>query len=187
MIRLFLLFLSYLAYGYIVFYGSITFLLDPSVITLKFKIVTTILLGVSVLVLIIERILDTKEKRIKEKKGSFDRQEIKRGINILLNPQREKLITGEKNNRHKMMQEDDIGNNFVSLYFEQIEKISCCLTQRDWENSEFEIYISIVNRINKYYNLGDKYSENIRDEKLKLLKKAREKLLKDKRRELESI
>ena len=103
MIHSFLIFLSYISYAYIVFYGCTPFLLDQSILTLKFKIVTSILLGISVAILIIKQILDKKkEERIQEEE-IFDREEMKSGINALSNQQisqetekRENLKTGDK-------------------------------------------------------------------------------------------
>jgi len=76
-------FLSYISYAYIVFYGCTPFLLDQSILTLKFKIITSILLGISVLILIVKQVLDKKKEEQKREEEYFDRKEIKSGVNSL--------------------------------------------------------------------------------------------------------
>ncbi len=203
MIRSFLIFLSYISYAYIVFYGCTPFLLDQSILTLKFKIVTSILLGISVAILIIKQILDKKkEERIQEEE-IFDREEMKSGINALSNQQkiqemekRENLKTTKDYLRYGMMQIDDINHNlriiarkssiyhnFILLYFEQVEKIPCFFTQNEWEDSELEIYNSLVNKINDDFESRGLFKSGLREKQLVLLKKERDRLLVAKRRE----
>ncbi|GAF96400.1 unnamed protein product, partial [marine sediment metagenome] len=55
--------------------------------------------------------------------------------------------------------------------------------QNEWENSELEIYNSMVNGLNRYFNLGGAFKSSAREKQLILLKKEREKLLTAKRRE----
>lgn len=191
--------LSYISYAYIIFYGSITFLLDQSTITLKCKIVTSILLGISVLILIAKQVLDKKKEEQKHEEESIDRQEIKSGVNSLSDKQknqemekRENLKTTEDYLRYGSMQIDDINHylrilaqnsssyyNFVLLYFEQVEKIPHFFDQNEWEESELEIYNFLVNMINEYLISAS----GIREKELALLKKEREKLLTAKKRE----
>lgn len=199
MIHSFLIFLSYISYAYIVFYGCTPFLLDQSILTLKFKIVTSILLGISVAILIIKQILDKKKEEQLREEEYFDRQEIKSGVNSLSNQQRieetekrENLKTTEDYLRYATMQIDDINHNlrilaqnsssyhnFVLLYFEQVEKIPGFFNQNEWEESELEIYNFLVNMINEYFISAS----GIRKEQLALLKKERGKLLTAKKRE----
>jgi len=203
MIRI-LNFLSYISYAYIILYGCIYFLLDQSTITLKLKIITSILLGISVLILIVKQVLDKKKEEQKLEEESFDRQEIKSGVNHLTNQQRiqemekrEKLNTNQDRLRYGIMQLDEINHhlriiaqnstiyhNFILLYFEQVEKIPCFFNQNEWENSELEIYDSMVNRINEYFNLAGMFESSTRKKHIALLKKEREKLLIAKKREL---
>ncbi len=204
MIRSFLIFLSYISYAYIVIYGcAFPFYFDQSTLTLNFKIVTSIFVGVSVVITIIKQVLDKKkEERIQEEE-IFDREEMKSGIDALSNRQRnqeikkrENLKTTEDYLRYGMMQIDDINHNlriiarnssiyhnFVLLYFEQVEKIPHFFNQSEWEDSELEIYNSMVNRINEYFNLAGMFESSIRKKQLEVLKKEREKLLTAKRRE----
>jgi len=202
MIRI-LNFLSYISYAYIIFYGCIFFLLDQSTITLKLKIITSILLGISVLILIVKQVLDKKKEEQKQEEEYFDRQEIKSGVNSLSNQQkiqeienRENLKTNQDRLRYGIMQLDEINHhlrtiarnssiyhNFILLYFEQIEKIPRFFNQNEWEDSELEIYDSMVNRINEYFNLAGMFESSIRKKQLDVLKKEREKLLTAKRRE----
>jgi len=203
MIRSFLIFLSYISYAYIVFYGCTPFLLDQSILTLNFKIVTSILLGISVAILIIKQILDKKKKEQLQEEEFLDRQEIKSGINILSSQQRiqeiekrENLGTNQDRLRYGIMQLDEINHhlriiaqnstiyhNFILLYFEQVEKIPHFFNQSEWEDSELEIYDSIVNRINEYFNLAGMFESSVRKKQLEILKKERGKLLTAKRRE----
>jgi len=203
MIRSFLIFFSYISYAYIIAYGCAPFLLDQSKLTLNFKIVTSIFVGVSVAITIVKQVLDKKKEEQKQEEEYFDRQEIKSGVNSLSNQQkiqeienRENLKTNQDRLRYGIMQLDEINHhlrtiarnssiyhNFVLLYFEQVEKIPCFFTQNEWEDSESEIYNSIVNKLNRYFNLGGSFRSSIREKELKLLKKEREKLLTAKRRE----
>ena len=203
MIHSFLIFLSYISYAYIVFYGCTPFLLDQSILTLNFKIVTSILLGISVVILIIKQILDKKKKEKLQEEEYYDRQEIKSGISSISNQQRiqemekrENLETNQDRLRYGIMQLDDINHhlrtiarnstsyhNFILLYFEQVEKIPHFFNQNEWEDSELEIYDSMVNRINEYFNLAGMFKSSTREKLIALLKKEREKLLIAKRRE----
>jgi len=204
MIHSFLIFLSYISYAYIVIYGcAFPFYFDQSKLTLKFKIVTSILLGISVVIIIIKQILDKKKEEHIQEEEFFDRQEIKSGVNSLSNQQRiqeiekrENLKTTKDYLRYGMMQVDDINHNlriiarnssiyhnFILLYFEQIEKIPCFFSQDEWEDSESGIYNSMVNRLNRYFNLGGAFRSSVREKELEALKKEREKLLTAKRRE----
>ena len=203
MIHSFLIFLSYISYAYIVFYGCTPFLLEQSILTLKFKIVTSILLGVSVLILIVKQVLDKKKEEQKQEEEYFDRQEIKSGVNSLNSQQiiqeiekRENLGTNQDRLRYGIMQLDEINHhlriiaqnstiyhNFILLYFEQVEKIPHIFNQSEWEDSELEIYDSMVNRINEYFNLAGMFESSVRKKQLEILKKARGKLLTAKRRE----
>jgi len=199
MIHSFLIFLSYISYAYIVFYGCTPFLLDQSILTLNFKIVTSILLGISVAILIIKQILDKKKKEQLQEEEYFDRQEIKSGVNSLSNQQRieemgkrEKLKTTEDYLKYGTMQMDDINHNlrilaqnsssyhnFVLLYFEQAGKIPIFFNQNEWEESELEIYNFLVNMIKEYFISAS----GLREKQLDLLKKERDRLLIAKRRE----
>jgi len=196
-------FLSYFSYAYIVFYGCTPFLLDQSILTLKFKIVTSILLGISVIILIVKQVLDKKKEEQKQEEEYFDRQEIKSGVNSLSNQQRieetekrEKLKTTEDYLRYGIMQLDEINHhlgtvarnssvylNFVSLYFEQVEKIPQFYDQNEWMESESKIYLSLEKKIKNHYESRGLSASGLPGEQLELLKKEREKLLTAKRRE----
>ena len=202
MIRI-LNFLSYISYAYIILYGCTPFLLDQSILTLKFKIVTSIMLGISVAILIIKQILDKKKEEQKQEEEYFDRQEIKSGVNSLNSKQRiqeiekrEKLKTTEDYLRYGMMQIDDINHNlkiislnssvylnFVSLYFEQVEKIPQFFDQKEWAQSESEIYHSLEKKIKNHYESRGLTESGFPKEQLELLKKERDRLLVAKRRE----
>ncbi|GAG16540.1 unnamed protein product, partial [marine sediment metagenome] len=117
MIRI-LNFLSYISYAYIVFYGCTPFLLDQSILTLEFKIVTSILLGISVIILIVKQVLDKKKERQLQEEEYFDRQEIKSGVNSLSSQQkmqeienRENLKTNQDRLRYGIMQLDEINRH----------------------------------------------------------------------------
>jgi len=203
MIHSFLIFLSYISYAYIILYGCIYFLLDQSTITLKLKIITSILLGISVLILIVKQVLDKKKEEQKQEEEYFDRQEIKSGVNSLSNQQRieetekrENLKTTKDYLRYGMMQIDDINHNlriiarnssiyhnFLLLYFEQVEKIPHFFNQNEWEGSELEIYNSLVNKINDDFESRGLFKSGLREKQLVLLKKERDRLLVAKRRE----
>ena len=203
MIHSFLIFLSYISYAYIVFYGCTPFLLDQSILTLKFKIVTSILLGISVAILIIKQILDKKKEEQLREEEYFDRQEIKSGVNSLSNQQRieeiekrENLKTTQDYLRYGMMQIDDINfnlsiisrnstihHNFVLLYFEQVEKIPQFYDQNEWVESESEIYHSLEKKIKNHYESRGLTESGFPKEQLALLKKERDRLLTAKRRE----
>ena len=196
-------FLSYFSYAYIILYGCISFLLDQSTITLKLKIITSILLAISVLILIIKQVLDKKKEEQKQEEDYFDRQEIKSGVNSLTNQQRiheiekrEKLKTTEDYLRYGIMQLDEINHhlgtvarnssvylNFVSLYFEQVEKIPQFYDQNEWSQSESKIYLSLEKKIKNHYESRGLSASGLPREQLELLKKEREKLLISKRRE----
>jgi len=202
MIRI-LNFLSYISYAYIILYGCISFLLDQSIITLKLKIITSILLGISVLILIVKQILDKKKDEQLQEEESFDRQEMKSGINTLSNQKRiegiekrENLKTTQDYLRYGMMQIDDINHNlkiislnssvylnFISLYFEQVEKIPQFYDQNEWSLSESEIYHSLEKKIKNHYESRGLSESGFPKEQLELLKKEREKLLTAKKRE----
>lgn len=203
MIHSFLIFLSYISYAYIIFYGCIAFLLDQSTITLNLKIITSTLLGISVLILIVKQVLDKKKEEQKQEEEYFDRQEIKSGVNSLSSQQRieetekrENLKTTKDYLRYGMMQIDDINHNlkiislnssvylnFVSLYFEQVEKIPQFYDQNEWAQSESEIYHSLEKKIKNHYESRGLSTSGLPKEQLELLKKEREKLLTAKRRE----
>jgi hypothetical protein len=197
-------FLYYISYAYIVIYGcAFTFYFDTSQITLNFKIVTLIFLGVSVAITILKQMLDKKEEKKLQDEEFFDRQEIKSGVNSLSSQQRiqeiekkEKLKTTEDYLRYGIMHIDEISRHmkaislntsfsqsYIMLYFEQVEKIPRFYNQNEWENSESEIYSSMKNRINRYFNFQGSFNSSIRVEKLELLKKERTKLITAKRRE----
>lgn len=202
MIRI-LNFLSYISYIYIISYGCLSILLNPSNITLKIKVITSLLLVVSALILIVKKELDKKKEEQLREEEYFDRKEIKSGVNSLSNQQRiqemekrENLKTTKDYLRYGMMQIDDINHNlriiarnlsiyhnFVLLYFEQVEKIPHFFNQNEWEDSESGIYNSMVNRLNRYFNLGGAFRSSIREKELEILQKEREKLLTAKRRE----
>ena len=95
-----------------------------------------------------------------------------------------------------MMQIDDINHNlkiislnssvylnFVSLYFEQVEKIPQFYDQNEWAQSESEIYHSLEKKIKNHYESRGLSTSGLPKEQLELLKKEREKLLTAKRRE----
>jgi hypothetical protein len=197
-------FLYYISYAYIVIYGCVfPFYFDQSTLTLNFKIVTSIFVGVAVVITIAKQVLDKKKERELQEEEVFDRQEIKSGVNSLSNQQRieetekrENLKTTKDYLRYGMMQVDDINHNlriiarnssiyhnFILLYFEQVEKIPCFFSQNEWEDTELEIYDSMVNRINEYFNLAGMFESSARKKQLEILKKEREKLLTAKRRE----
>jgi hypothetical protein len=200
---MFLTVLSYISYAYIIAYGCAPFLLDQSKLTLKFKIITSIFVGVSVAITIIKQELDKKKEEQLQEEEHFDRQEIKSGVNSLSNQQRiqemekrENLKTTKDYLRYGMMQIDDINHNlriisrnssiyhnFRLLYFEQVEKIPHFFNQNEWEDSESGIYNSMVNRLNGYFNLGGAFRSSVREKELEVLQKEREKLLTAKRRE----
>jgi hypothetical protein len=200
---MFLNVLSYISYAYIIAYGCAPFLLDQSKLTLKFKIITSIFIGVSVAITIIKQEIDKKKEKQLREEEHFDRQEIKSGVNILTKQQRiekieerENLKTTQDYLRYGMMQIDDINHNlriiarnssiyhnFLLLYFEQIEKIPHFFNQNEWEDSESSIYNSMVNRLNGYFNLGGAFRSSVREKELEALQKEREKLLIAKRRE----
>lgn len=202
MIRI-LNFLSYISYAYIILYGCIFFLLDQSTITLKLKIITSILLGISVLILIVKQVLDKKKEEQKQEEESFDRQEIKSRVNSLRNQQRieetekrKNLKTTEDYLRYGIMQIDDINHNlsiisrnstihhnFVLLYFEQVKKIPQFYEQNEWVESESEIYHSLEKKIKNHYESRGLSESGFPKEQLELLKKERVKLIIAKRRE----
>jgi len=203
MISSFLIFLSYISYAYIVFYGCTPFLLDQSILTLKFKIITSILLGISVAILIIKQILDKKKEEQLREEEYFDRQEIKSGVNSLSNQQRieeiekrENLKTTQDYLRYSMMKIDDINfnlsiisrnstihHNFVLLYFEQVKKIPQFYNQSEWVEIESEIYHSLEEKIKNHYESRGLSESGFPKEQLELLKKERDRLLIAKRRE----
>ena len=202
MIRIFS-FLSYISYAYIIFYGSITFLLDQSTITLKFKIVTSILLGISVLILIVKQVVDKKKDEKNQEEEYWDRQEIKSGVNHLTNQQRiqemenrENLKTNQDRLRYGIMQLDEINHhlgtiarnstvyfNFTSIYLEQVEKIPQFYDQNEWIQSESEIYHSLEKKIKNHYESRGLSASGLLKEQLELLKKERIKLITAKKRE----
>jgi len=202
MIRI-LNFLYYISYTYIIAYGCAPFLLDQSKLTLKFKIITSIFVGVSVAIIITKQELDKKKERQLQEEESFDRREMKSGINSLSNQQRieetekrENLKTTKDYLRYGMMQIDDINHNlrviarnssiyrnFLLLYFEQVEKIPHFFNQNEWESSESEIYNSLVNKINDDFESRGLFKSGLREKQLDLLKNERGRLLVAKRRE----
>jgi len=196
--------LYYASYTYIIIYGYVfAFYFDTSQVTLNFKIVTFIFLGVSVAITIIKKEIDKNKKEQLQEEEVFDRQEIKSGVNSLSNQQkiqeienRENLKTNQDRLRYGIMQLDDINfhlrtiaqnltihHNFILLYFEQVEKIPRFFNQSEWEDSELEIYDSMASRIKEYFNLAGMFESSIREKQLILLKKEREKLLTAKKRE----
>lgn len=206
MIRI-LNFLYYISYAYIVIYGcAFPFYFDQSTLTLNFKIVTSISVGVAVVITIVKQVLDKKKKERFQEEEYFDRQEIKSGVNSLSNQQkiqeienRENLKTNQDRLRYGIMQLDEINRhlktialnssisqNFILLYFEQVEKIPRFFNQNEWKDCEFEIYNSMVNRLNRYFNLGGSFKSSIREKELELLRKEREKLLTAKKREFKN-
>ena len=203
MIRI-LNFLSYISYAYIVIYGcAFPFYFDQSTLTLNFKIVTSIFVGVAVAITIVKQVLDKNKEEQKQEEEYFDRQEIKNGVDRFSSQQRiqeiekrESLKTNQDRLRYGIMQLDEISRHmktislntsfsqsFIMLYFEQVEKIPRFYNQNEWENSESEIYSSMENRINRYFNFQGSFNSSIREKQLALLKKEREKLLIAKRRE----
>jgi len=95
-----------------------------------------------------------------------------------------------------MMQIDDINHNlkiislnssvylnFVSLYFEQVEKIPQFYDQNEWAQSESEIYHSLEKKIKNHYESRGLTKSGFPKEKLALIKKERDRLLTAKRRE----
>jgi len=203
MIRI-LNFLYYISYAYIVIYGcAFPFYFDQSTLTLNFKIVTSIFVGVAVVITIVKQVLDKKKEEQKQEEEYFDRQEIKSGVNGLKNQQRnqemekrENLKTTKDYLRYGMMQIDDINHNlriislnssiylnFVLLYFEQVEKIPQFYDQNEWVESESEIYHSLEKKIKNHYESRGLTESGFPKEQLILLKKEREKLLIAKRRE----
>jgi len=205
MIRI-LNFLSYISYIYIISYGCLSILLDPSNITLKIKVITSLLLVVSALILIVKKELDKKKEKQLQEEEYFDRQEIKSGVNSLTKQQRiekieerENLKTTQDYLRYGMMQIDDINHNlriislnssiylnFVLLYFEQVKKIPQFYDQNEWAESESEIYHSLEKKIINHYESRGLSASGFPKEQLELLKKEREKLLIAKRREFEN-
>ena len=204
MIRPFLIFLSYISYAYIIIYGCVfPFFFGQSTLTLNFKIVTSIFVGVSVAITIVKQVLDKKEERQKQEEESFDRQEIKSGVNSLSNQQRmqeiekrEKLKTTEDYLRYGIMQLDEINHhlgtvarnssisqNFILLYFEQVEKIPQFYDQNEWSQSESEIYLSLEKKIKNHYESRGLSASGLPKEQLASLKKERNRLLTAKRRE----
>ena len=203
MIRI-LNFLYYISYAYIVIYGcAFPFYFDQSTLTLNFKIVTSIFVGVSVVITIVKQVLDKNKEEQKQEEEYFDRQEIKSGVNSLRNKQkiqeiesREKLETNQDRLRYGIMQLDEINHHlgtvarnssvylsFVSLYFEQVEKIPQFYDQNEWSQSESEIYLSLEKKIKNHYESRGLSASGLPKEQLELLKKEREKLLIAKRRE----
>lgn len=197
-------FLYYICYTYIALYGyAFTFYFDTSQLTLNFKIVTFIFLGISIAITIAKKELEKKKKEQLQEEESFDRQEIKSGVNSLRNQQRieeaekgKNLETTEDYLRYGMMQIDDINHNlriislnssvylnFVLLYFKQVEKIPQFYNQNEWVESESEIYHSLEKKISNHYESRGLSASGLPKEQLELLKKEREKLLKAKRRE----
>ena len=203
---MFLTVLSYISYIYIIAYGCAPFLLDQSKLTLKFKIITSIFIGVSVAITIIKQELDKKKEEHIQEEEYVDRQEIKSGVNSLTKQQRiekieerENLKTTQDYLRYGMMQVDDINHNlrviarnssiyrnFLLLYFEQVEKIPHFFNQNEWESSESEIYNSLVNKINDDFESRGLFKSGLREKQLALLKKERDRLLVAKRREFEN-
>jgi len=197
-------FLYYISYAYIVIYGcAFPFYFDQSTLTLNFKIVTSIFVGVSVVITIIKQVLDKKREKQLQEEEYFDRQEIKSGVNSLSSQQRiqeiekkEKLKTTEDYLRYGIMQLDEMNHhlgtvarnlsvylNFVSLYFEQVEKIPQFYDQNEWIQSESEIYHSLEKKIRNHYESRGLSASGLPKEQLELLKKERTKLITAKRRE----
>lgn len=197
-------FLYYISYAYIVIYGcAFPFYFDQSTLTLNFKIVTSIFVGVSVVITIIKQVLDKKKERQLQEEEYFDRQEIKSGVNGLKNQQRiheiekrENLKTTQDYLRYGMMKIDDINfnlsiisrnstihHNFVLLYFEQVKKIPQFYNQSEWVEIESEIYHSLEKKIKNHYESRGLSESGFPKEQLELLKKERDRLLKAKRRE----
>jgi len=200
----FLNFLYYISYAYIVIYGcAFPFYFDQSTLTLNFKIVTSIFVGVSVVITIVKQVLDKKKEEHIQEEEYFDRQEIKSGVNSLTNQQRiheiekrEKLKTTEDYLRYGIMQLDEINHhlgtvarkssvylNFVLLYFEQVEKIPQFYNQNEWVESESKIFLSLERKIKNHYESRDLSASGLPKEQLELLKKERDRLLTAKRRE----
>jgi len=196
--------LYYISYAYIVIYGcAFPFYFDQSTLTLNFKIVTSIFVGVSVVITIVKQVLDKKKEEHIQEEEYFDRQEIKSGVNSLTNQQRiheiekrEKLKTTEDYLRYGIMQLDEINHhlgtvarkssvylNFVLLYFEQVEKIPQFYNQNEWVESESKIFLSLERKIKNHYESRDLSASGLPKEQLELLKKERDRLLTAKRRE----
>jgi len=108
---------------------------------------------------------------------------------------REKLKTTEDYLRYGIMQLDEINHhlgtvarnssisqNFILLYFEQVEKIPQFYDQNEWVESESEIYHSLEKKIKNHYESRGLPENGFPKEQLILLKKEREKLLIAKRR-----
>jgi len=197
-------FLYYISYVYIVIYGCVfPFYFDQSTLTLKFKVVTSIFVVVSVAVTIFKQRLDEKEEKKIQDKAYYDRQEIKSGVSNLTNQQRiqemekrENLETNQDRLRYGIMQLDEINHhlgtvarnfsvylNFVSLYFEQVEKIPQFYDQNEWIQSESEIYHSLEKKIRNHYESRGLSASGLPKEQLELLKKERIKLVIAKRRD----
>jgi len=196
--------LYYVSYTYIVIYGCVfPFYFSQSTLTLKFKIITSIFVGVSVVITIIKQVFDKKKEEDIQEEEYFDRQEIKSGVNSLRNKQkiqeiesREKLETNQDRLRYGIMQLDEINNHlgtvarnssvylsFVSLYFEQVKKIPQYYDQNEWEGSELEIYHSLEKKIKNHYESRGLSASGLPRGQLELLKKERIKLITAKRRE----
>lgn len=195
--------LYYISYAYIVIYGCVfPFYFDSLTLTLKFKIITSVFVGVSVAITIIKQEIDKKKEKQLQEEEYFDRQEIKSGVDSLSNQKRieetekrENLKTNQDRLRYGIMQLDDINHhlrtiarnsasyhNFILLYFEQVGKIPNFFNQNEWEDSEYGIYNSMVNRLNRYFNLGGAFRSSVREKELEALQKEREKLLIAKKR-----
>lgn len=197
-------FLYYISYAYIVIYGcAFPFYFDQSTLTLNFKIITSIFVGVAVVITIVKQVLDKNKDEQFQEEEFLDRQEIKSGVNSLSNQQRiekrekrEKLKTTEDYLRYGIMQLDEINHhlgtvarnssisqNFILLYFEQVEKIPQFYDQNEWSQSESKIYLSLEKKIKNHYESRGLSASGLPGEQLELLKKEREKLLTAKRRE----
>jgi len=207
MIRI-LNFLHYISYAYIVIYGCIfPFYLDQSTLTLNFKIVTSIFVGVSVLITILKQSFDKKKEEQLQIIAHSDRQEIKSGVSNLTNQQRiqeienrENLKTNQDRLRYGIMQLDEINHhlgtvarnssvylNFISIYFEQMKKIPQFYDQNEWTQSESKIYHSLEKKIKNHYESRGLSASGLPKEQLELLKKERIKLITAKRREFANI
>jgi len=196
--------LYYISYAYIVIYGcAFPFLFDQSTLTLNFKIVTSLFVGVSVVITIVKQVLDKNKDEQFQEEEFLDRQEIKSGVNNLSNQQRiekrekrEKLKTTEDYLRYGIMQLDEINHhlgtvarnssisqNFILLYFEQVEKIPQFYDQNEWSQSESKIFLSLERKIKNHYESRGLSASGLPKEQLELLKKERDRLLTAKRRE----
>jgi hypothetical protein len=196
--------LYYISYAYIVIYGcAFPFLFDQSTLTLNFKIVTSIFVGAAVVITIVKQVLDKKKEEYIQEEEFLDRQEIKSGVNSLSNQQRiekrekrEKLKTTEDYLRYGIMQFDEINHhlgtvarnssisqNFILLYFEQVEKIPQFYDQNEWSQSESKIYLSLEKKIKNHYESRGLSASGLPGEQLELLKKERVRLITAKRRE----